>query len=1300
MKKRSFEQVRTGPKPSWNFALIQLLAALGLFALIALPAAALATEGPEGSAPRGEVGLEALRDAQAAHAVSLGAQLTDAQAATELPHRDLGRAEALTLLEEVFEPALQTPAGNFDSLDVKHFLSNNAAIVYPPADESVAVSVGGKADSGHAATPALLESTLPLRVQSPEGSTEAVDLSLERADGQIRSAAPVEPVAIPQELGEGIELPGSGIEIELVGAPKERSPSIIEESVAAYPNVDTDTDLAVAPTSTGVETLTSLRSADAPHSQTFRLELPAGASLIEGKEGVAEVLQGGQELLRVLPPTAIDATGARVPVSMTVAGDTLTVTTSPKPGAAYPILVDPLYEGFAWKTGATPNWAGWDPWTYTGTIIPGFGENWGAGWKGAYIEAQANYYGVGAQAGWTHTVPRLAEEEAKGTYPTSYIGSFVLEGLYFETSAGLPSPFLFGGIYNPTTLKWVTGSNGQEAVWSWPGNASWVWGNLISFDSGPPGKRDQHAYKAFGMSLAVSEAGWLASPRASFLGAASVEIDDETRPTVGTVTAPSGWMNQTATGPIVAAARDTGLGVKNVTFILPGQGEKTIQNACGGQTQDPCPSSQNVSLPAASYSPASMSQGVNTVSVRDFDVLWNATAEGALGKAQIKVDHTAPTVALSGSLTEQATLGTTLPQYKLKYVAGDGAVGSPQSGVAKTEVKIDGKAAETFAPGCSTENCAITREWTLTASQYSAGSHTIEVITTDGVGLTTTKKLAINLSKDETAPTVNTEGGFFAGPEGWLEQKSYGATIKATDPGGYGLKSLSFKIDGTSVESKSQSCPSGGCEASIAKTMNVALYDGGAHTAEVIATDGAGNTTTKTWTINVDPAGMVSDSEATDTLEALEETEPNATVVTPTTEAIPAEERATGNNPSLKPEGADLISVGVPVKTTINGSPEGNLVVESPEGDIEVSSVTSTGIGAEPTVINDIAALTSNATTGTDAVVRPKYDGALQFQSIREPGAPENFSWEVNLQNGQTLSLVEGGHSAAVYFEDGTEAMLIDAMPASDAVGHEVPTHLSVTEGNVVTLTVEHRGGTYVYPVVAGPAFEVGYVTVGVIAPPPPQPEEEGGEGSELEVSAPEPTTPEEAGITDPAVLSRARFHTYAHNFVMRRCEIVFEFIDPTIPGNPRLAQDFHCGNPFTREPSSPEVAFDFAVRGRFFVAPGEFVSHKGVPTNGIACDKQLFPDHFSDPNDEWTVQPAYFINPAAQCVWWGKTLHGGGSKVGVGEHLTAYGEWNAGKGHTNDWHTYQLGSAVYIWGTNGGEGYRIEKKKTTCIDC
>jgi len=443
-------------------------------------------------------------------------------------------------------------------------------------------------------------------------------------------------------------------------------------------------------------------------------------------------------------------------------------------------------------------------------------------------------------------------------------------------------------------------------------------------------------------------------------------------------------------------------------------------------------------------------------------------------------------LVLSGSATEQATLGTTLPQYKLKYVAIDGTEGAPQSGVVSTEVKVDGKPVEAkYAPGCATKNCEISREWTLTASNYTPGSHTLEVLATDGVGLVTTKTLSFTIAKDEIAPSLTTTGAFFSGPEGWLMQKSYAAEAIAKDPKGYGLKSLALKIDGSTVKSTTVNCPNGGCSASIATTVNVAGYKGGAHIGEVIATDGAGNTTTKKWTINVDPSGSVPASEAASTLEAVEGTEPKTQALAPTDEVVPAGEQAEGNDPGMESlGGGEFATTGIPIEATVSTGAQGAMVIETEEQDFEITPVS--GGGSSPSsIVEGVSVVTPSTHSGTDTVTRPKYDGLMQFQDIREPSSPENYSWEVSLQPGETMKPLEEGQAAGVFFEEEVLMMLITAMPAHDVLGHGVPTHLSVTGPNIVTLTVEHHAGSFVYPVTSGPAFEVGYSTVEVIKPPP-----------------------------------------------------------------------------------------------------------------------------------------------------------------------------------------------------------------------
>lgn len=118
----------------------------------------------------------------------------------------------------------------------------------------------------------------------------------------------------------------------------------------------------------------------------------------------------------------------------------------------------------------------------------------------------------------------------------------------------------------------------------------------------------------------------------------------------------------------------------------------------------------------------------------------------------------------------------------------------------------------------------------------------------------------------------------------------------------------------------------------------------------------------------------------------------------------------------------------------------------------------------------------------------PPYEG-MDFPAIHGPSDPEEYSWAVTLGPGQQLESIDEQH-AEVYYEDGTVSFLITAEPAHDATGAAVPTSLSVSAGNVVTLTVHHRAGNpaaaglpFVYPVSSGPAFKVGEGTVIVQGP-------------------------------------------------------------------------------------------------------------------------------------------------------------------------------------------------------------------------
>jgi hypothetical protein len=396
------------------------------------------------------------------------------------------------------------------------------------------------------------------------------------------------------------------------------------------------------------------------------------------------------------------------------------------------------------------------------------------------------------------------------------------------------------------------------------------------------------------------------------------------------------------------------------------------------------------------------------------------------------------------------------------------------------------------------------------------------VIATDAAGHTTTKTLEIKIDRDTTAPILETgEEKFFTAPGGWLEQKSYEYFAIATDENGYGVTSLQLKIDGTVVKSASGSCSAGGCYKLFFSSVNMAKYAGGAHQAELVATDGVGNVRKRNWTINVDPEGHISASEATATMEAVEETS-GANLVGPSEEDPEFEGTAPGLG--LEKVEEEYVATGSVAPTSIESAPGGSVTIEiptaqdlygcgvegspppkesepeepapsEPEVEADCSSIlpseqlllpvtvtpvdTAAGAGTG-TLVEESAAVSSNSQAGADTVVRPLNEGGLIFSSIRDATAPESYSFQVDLAEGQELQSVDDQHAEVDYPGFGP-AFTISAVPAHDAIGTTVPTTLTVDGPNIVTLHVSYKhspsGEPFVYPVVAGTGWQGGFVT-------------------------------------------------------------------------------------------------------------------------------------------------------------------------------------------------------------------------------
>lgn len=493
-------------------------------------------------------------------------------------------------------------------------------------------------------------------------------------------------------------------------------------------------------------------------------------------------------------------------------------------------------------------------------------------------------------------------------------------------------------------------------------------------------------------------------------------------------------------------------------------------------------------------------------------------ASDAVGNSQTKtldIETHRPNIGLTGTITQQATLGTTRPSYSLKATASD----SSTSGIVGMTIKVDGAVVDSVTPGCPAGGCSITRSWTLNSDTYSVGPHTVEVKATTAAGRLATKTLEIDIARDTTPPEFGSLGAFYTAPSGWLEQREYEPWAIANDTG-YGVTSVELKIDGEAVRTLTQPCPAGGCSRffSLGQRVNMNDYDGGAHPAELIATDGAGNTRKRAWTINVDPSGNISVSEAADTLEAVEVTAPEIDADSPSEGIVVGTPGDDGANPQFVSTEGGFKTNGAEASSSVGGEADDGFVIETEATDesglinqdkVAVVPVNQSSDASAPAVVNDATVVVANSSPSTDTALRPASDGLMAFQAIRESGGPQHFSWRfANLAEGDTLKLIDERH-AGVFWEDGTLALLVTARQAHDAHGTAVPTSLSIS-GDVLTFNVHHRDNSYVYPVTGGAGWLGGFTTAPVHMPPPEEEEKTGdpyldGMSLTTTVSPPEP---------------------------------------------------------------------------------------------------------------------------------------------------------------------------------------------------
>ncbi|HXN39939.1 MAG TPA: Ig-like domain-containing protein, partial [Solirubrobacteraceae bacterium] len=676
---------------------------------------------------------------------------------------------------EAFPGVVDEPAGGPPKLSagesIKSYLSDDAAQVELPENKH-----------------GVIESTAPMAIESSPGQRTPVDLSLSEAGAAFAPKTPVVPVRIPKRLGGGVSLGSTGVSVTPVdaqGNALDGSEGALVGASVLYANTQTDTDTLVRPTTFGFEANTMLRSVESPSQLYFRVGLPEGASLVSAKggSGAVEVVDEGATIAMVLPPSARDADGTVVPVSMSLSGDVVTLTVDQGAGEyRYPLEVDPtvvaeangeyddLYRHswpYSWWKFYTPY-----PESFSGGC-PQFSckdssKNHSAGqWAEFYYETQgaSRIYAVTTKTVTYQSYKKLNEEPSSAS------------SLRIQSEAGVekgPVTLPSGGAAE-TTLCVREGCGAEKVESKHQANGVYYEQEALVTETEKLSFEDELT-KA---SVSIEQE---AGPSAKF--ATSLEAyNGMQNPLYG-----NRWANSVEPYKWVlpAEASDPGIGVYKEIWSSP--------NAPNWGTTF---SSSETEYPIGHYEDFANCQGVQCEGAAGKTLLWGyeldskrlaepqhlpdgedtveLKAEDAVGLSatattKVKIDSTPPyNLTLSGLPSNHEISDE--QHFLLKASATDGTKPTVSSGIASIALTMDGQVVGSPSKGCSPGECTVTGEWTLNGEAYAAGTYTLAVVATDNAG---------NVATEDYTVTIQHAGDIAVGP-GSVSPTTGELALSATD---------------------------------------------------------------------------------------------------------------------------------------------------------------------------------------------------------------------------------------------------------------------------------------------------------------------------------------------------------------------------------------------------------------------------------------------------------------------------------------------------------------------------------------
>ncbi len=635
---------------------------------------------------------------------------------------------------------------------------------------------------------AILESSVPVESDLGGEGKEPVDLALKDVGASYVPSNPLSRASLPGSAEEAIHLEG-GVSVRLP-TEGDHSAQPLGEQNLFYPETEPATDTLVSPLAFGVDVSEQLRGPESPEALTFTMNLPAGTSLQASAKGGAEVVSSTGETITEIPlPTAVDAQGATVPITMSIEHDDLLVRVAHKGEEfAYPILLDPEFINYENYINESTNFSAWSPASNSGGyVLRNFGSS-----LNAYSQGSGTGFGANTFGEFRYFAPGETAWIAAATF--SNISFFPLG------SCRKDRPYGYAGLYNS---NW----GGYDALGTYSGGTI----EQPNYQTGWVGNTGTRM-ATFGIGTG-SEGATMNCVHEVWMGGYSIQERDREAPSFSSLpSVPGGWFDSTGSGSATIAASDRGFGVHELSIGESGGVTNHDPLGCAGVAGSRCPASTqwSISIP--------YKQGERTLTVTAEDPMGNVNE----WTAATKVDNQKPEIELHGQFaraTEEVGAESegehnsaeenqlSLPVYNLQVKAVDGGqtTNERQSGVTKVEVKLDKEAAplavwqEACGQGYS---CSHEMPVQLKLTGLSGEAHHLHVLATDGAGHT--REREINF---EYIPATGEDGGYvlqrFPLSEGEEAEEGKGPELAVNVMNGnlvYHEQDLSLNTPSTEVE--------------------------------------------------------------------------------------------------------------------------------------------------------------------------------------------------------------------------------------------------------------------------------------------------------------------------------------------------------------------------------------------------------------------------------------------------------------------------------------------------------------------